>query len=325
MRTNNQSSVISPFVFSGTSLCDMFKTKERCFKSALQRENCWMQKQGKGINGIPFEPQWIRDEKYVHHRTALPSWMKYDQENTPSVTCDVIKNYAEEFDQLVVFNEGFLPEGGKLCKDFSNLIIFREPMARILSSFQHVYATCNQENSKVCQKMIEQPFNENGTNYFNVTFTANWLDIISDNYYTRALNEQMVFKKGQGLVINEKGQEHFQNALHNLRDFDWVFLLQSDDTEEALHRQMIIDHGLGLYGLEMPHSRSREKLNKDVAEIKIRPDDYEALIKRNKFDMKLWEEAKKLNALDISSLERLKEVQENRDMDSEQCCGFVCK
>ena len=87
--------------------------------------------------------------------------------------------------------------------------------------------------------------------------------------------------------------------------------------------QMIIEHGLGLYGMELPYSRPAKQ---SVSKITIHPgDDYKRLVKRNEFDMKLWEEAKKLNNINMISLERLAKLQQKRVMNSEQCCGFVCK
>ena len=81
-----------------------------------------------------------------------------------------------------------------------------------------------------------------------------------------------------------------------------------------------------LYGMEMPHSRARKDIDGSLGStLTFHPDDLEALMKRNEFDLKLWEEAQKLHALDISSLERLAKIQEKRVMNSENCCGFVCK
>ena len=64
-----------------------------------------------------------------------------------------------------------------------------------------------------------------------------------------------MFSQAGGLIDNKNGQEFFANASLNLSSFDWIMLIQRDDDNEALHRQMIIEHGLGLYGMELPHSR----------------------------------------------------------------------
>ncbi len=315
----------------------MFKTKARCYKPSegSEKENCWL-RHAQDLKDIPFSAHWIREEKFNDIGKAMPHRMAIDPKRLPSTTftCEAVQNYLHDYNQLVVFDESYLPaeEGGdgKLCQQFNNVIIFREPISRILSHFQHLYNACDSKRSKdSCDKMIRQPIKKNKPKYFNVTLMTNWFDIISDNYYTRSLNDKRGFIQAEGMVDDGYGKELFNNALENLRDFDWVILLQSGNyTEDGMNRQKIIEHGLGLYDMEMHHERSRQNMTGDAAigsDIFLHPDDYEALIKRNKFDMDLWEEAKKLHALDVSSLERLKKMQEKRVMDSDKCCGFVCK
>ena len=93
----------------------------------------------------------------------------------------------------------------------------------------------------------------------------------------------------------------FPVANHSLHSLDWIALMGSEDEEEELHRNELFRYGAGLDGNKtMIHARAsgtpKESLLSDP--------DY--LRKLNSLDYKLWEEAKKLNRLDLISIQRMK-------------------
>ncbi len=275
--------------------------------------------------------------------------MEYDETNTPSSSCQDIKQYLTKWNQLVAISENWLPKGGRLCQnDFSNVLVFREPMSRILSHYKHLFHVCNHKKSNAqCQKMLllqskhqeeqlekDQEEEDHGEQrkpnletkqYFNVTYMMEQFDILSDNYYVRSLNNQSVYKEVSPLLENELRDKYFHLALKNLRSFDWIILLQSDNDKkqdlELKNTELIIQQGLALYDIEYPHSR--HSINPSIGGIKFASGDYDKIAMRNQLDLKLWEEARRLNSLDVSSLRRLKDLGD-RKIGSGQCCGSIC-
>ena len=309
----------------GTSLCDLLK-EEQCFISPHNpNANCWSNRYRTQV--IDLGPQWQRKKK--SEAFGFPEWVLYNETAVPSSSCDQIVQYLQDNNQKVAMSENWLPEGGNLCQNyFSNIVVIRDPMRRVLSHYQHLYRACMSKKTTKglkrdqCHQMLHGGiWNEESKNYFNLTFMMEWFDIVSDNYYVRSLNDQSVYKEPFGM--NGKGGMYLQHALRNLRNFDWIILIQSGNDEEDINRELIIKYGLGL---ENDFGISRKKREKK-SDIILRENDYKIMKKLNKYDQKIWSEAKRLNSLDVISLKKYAEYDTDwskKRSSHIECCGRIC-
>lgn len=303
----------------GTSLCDLMKA-EKCFYPPDRegKANCWAyQYRSKSID---LGTQWVRKNYSTRGVTThfeLPSWMLYDEENTPSSSCNDIRDYLSRYNHTIAMSENWLPKSGVCTNDFLNVIIFRHPLDRLLSHYRHIYNECKHKSGRMsCSQMLLD-----GGEYFDVDYMNETFDIITDNFYTRSLNGQNVYSSPSSLP-----DYHLDHARENLRDFDWILLLGLEFENST---QEILEEGVGLR-TPLPTSRQAGNTKKTI---RFRSQDLQRLRKMNKLDFRLWEEAKRLHQLDLISIrkmksasplewhERLKITDKNR---RQGCCGVVC-
>ena len=293
-------------------MCTLFKDAH-CFTppNSKPNANCWAPEYKKKF-GISFGPQWYRKE--TTNSFTLPAWMKYDTMDVPSSSCREIKNFLLNSSQKVAMSENWLPKGGFLCDDiFINIFPMRNPINRLLSHYQHIFSACLKSNDykKDCDKML---YNEH---YFNVTFMSKTFDIITDNYYTRSLNDQLVYSQPFGM--NGNSDRFFLQAKENLNRFDWIILL--GNSNHSKNMDLITKRGLGFCNHSFGIQRKR---NKHIASIGFRHTDLQQLKRLNKYDIKLWTEAEQLNKLDLASIRKYMQYQRIVSIENKSFYHRIC-
>jgi len=291
--------------------------------------NCWARRYKS--HTVDFGPQWQR--KQYSEELKMKDWVYFYEHETPSSACSDIRHHLHHQNQTLAMSENWLPKGGNLCQqDFSNVIVVRDPIKRMSSHYQHLFEECIRGKKGVqkekCLQMIQGgTLNENGINYFNITFMIKWFDIISDNYYLRSINDQNIYKKPFGM--EGKGNEYLKMALDNLHNFDWVMVLHDGQAdEEIINTDLITRQGLGLKQ-KFGHSRKQKGISKNI---RLDAKDVEKLKEVNKYDEVIWQEAKRLNALDVYSLKKLTQngldpfrgMQNISSGGESKCCGRIC-
>ena len=112
-----------------------------------------------------------------------------------------------------------------------------------------------------------------------------------------------------------------------MQKIDWILLLDGKNENESENNDLLLQQGLGLSS-GLPHSRPNPGAN-------LNPLDRSYLETVNKFDLRLWEEAHKLNTLDVYSLQQLQNYggevwhtfyskKEELFNNPSRCCGNVC-
>jgi hypothetical protein len=299
---------------------------EKCFypPDRQGKANCWAYQYQ--TNFIDLGTQWVRQNYGTKGSGAgggiidfqLPSWMLYDEENTPSSSCNDIRDYLSRYNHSIAMSENWLPKSGVCTQDFLNIIIFRHPMDRLLSHYRHIYNECIRKSGgpMSCSQMVMD-----GGEYFDVDFMIETFDIITDNYYTRSLNGQSVYSSPSSLP-----EYHLDSARENLRDFDWILLLGSEFENST---QEILQEGVGL-SRPLPISRQADRAKKTI---RFRPQDLQRLEKMNELDFELWKEAKRLHRLDLISIRKMrsasplvwyKRLSAKEKNSKKGCCGVVC-
>ncbi len=294
------------------------------------KANCWSPEYKQMGVPVSLGPQWLRKKSCKEFN--LPKWMSYDEKNVPSSSCDTLVQFLERSRQKVAMSENWLPVGGTLCQhQFVSVLVMRHPVRRILSHYQHIFNICMKSNpfeSAICLTMLNNQVWDRGNQaYFNISVTSKSFDIITDNYYMRSLSDQSVYK--EPYQMNGRSEEYFQQAMNNLRSFDWIILLDNDtddDFDNNMNRDLIIRYGLGLHH-DFGFSRKRSETNSDVSHIDLLQQDFEDLMEINKYDLQLWHEAKRLSYLDVIYINRSMQYYDNARNQIEHsmnCCGHIC-
>jgi hypothetical protein len=317
-------------------LCDRFK-EEKCYIpfDKLGKHNCWANEYK--TEHLDLGPQWVRKE--TANMLGFKRWVNYDENVFHSPLCSDLLEYLRKRGQMVAMSENTIPMDG-ICQDsMTSLIIIRDPMSRIISHFRHLLTSF--DSSKKCQdtsyasnstgttcpsliKSIGTNSSDDDIKYFNITTMINYFDIMADNFYMRSLNDASVY--GQALGFDGNADTYLDQALHNLRKFDWVMVLGSQQMDESKSNDLILKNGLGLDG-----GLGKSRVAKGGQLIQLTKEDEHILRKLNSYDETIWEEAKKLNALDIISLQQLLnhggDRWKERVIDAKntsRCCGYVC-
>mmetsp|Transcript_17017 Transcript_17017/g.18929 ORF Transcript_17017/g.18929 Transcript_17017/m.18929 type:complete len:412 (+) Transcript_17017:147-1382(+) len=288
----------------GTSLCDLFRS-EKCSTSPSFSANCHL---------AMTAPQWMRKKKVLE--LNLPLWMAVSENSQPN-TCESIALELEETNLTAVMNENWLP-GGHVCEGkFMNTISVRNPMARILSHYNHVYELCLATRKNSCIQFLVDGSLQGDKRVFNVSFLENALDIISDNYYTRMLNNRTVYLSDS--EFHGQRNSVLNKALDNLQKFDWVLLHGSGNNQENIDNNIIVKNGLGMRrGLRLSRSKN---INTTTA---VSSAHEEYLRDKNDLDNYIWQEAQRLHSLDIESIRLMKKYGGDFHKTPKKCCGKIC-
>jgi len=288
----------------GTSLCKLFRS-ENCSTLPRISENCHLATTG---------PQWVRTK--IRRQFNLPHWMWVSGDSQPN-SCEGIALELEETNLTAVMNENWLP-GGHVCEGkFINTILVRNPIARILSHYNEVYEGCLQVRRKSCIQFLVDGSLKGDKKVFNVSFLENALDIISNNYYTRMLNNRTVYLSDS--EFHGQRNSVLNKALDNLQKFDWVLLHGSGNNQENIENDIIVMDGLGMSkGLGL----SRSKNSETTTAISLAHEEY--LREKNDLDNYIWQEAQRLHSLDIESIRLMKKYGGDFHKKPDKCCGNIC-
>eukprot|EP00966_Prymnesium_polylepis_P249236 5762229-Prymnesium_polylepis.1 len=213
--------------------------------------------------------------------------------------------------------------------------LFRKPLARLHSHYRHVMSSVTgfqREQRRAAPLFAPERIylrtkqhgpasdglqREPALPAFNVSYIApKLLQTISDNYYTRSLAGRSAWRTPFG----ELNATHLAAAQRVLRSLDWVLVLESRSTP------LILERGLGLGDGVLPHERHTTKDTADFAS-----SDVQYLSQLNRFDIELYDEAVRLNMLDLKSLEALKLhapeafAQVRGGGKGPRCCGYTCQ
>jgi len=250
-------------------------------------------------------------------------------ERVQGFNCSSFQGAMERQGRLALESEWVVPfeaqqqqqhAGGGGCRKLVNSIIFREPMARILSHYKHLELLAR-GGTKKKMKM------KGNNRIFNVDFMTKVFDVLSDNYYTRSLVAHGIYEwehTNQTLTQHpEAWTKIWPTANASLHNMDWVMLMGSSNESEEADRNLIIRNGLGL-AVNLGHNRTGSTKQKQS-----KLSDEQRLRDMNALDYKLWEEALELNRLDVVSLNRMKPYYEaaleaTKLERNDHCCGLVC-
>jgi hypothetical protein len=311
-------------IILGTAVCTLFQN-QTCGKLPTY---CWQ-----STPTFSQKPLWLR--KSEKEFIPYPSWL-YPARQRGSTTCGELVKDLSDSHRLLTMPENFLPDEGVCEHDFLSSIAIRDPIERLQSHYDHLIKECfwkfnkQNETTSPCYK----PFigREDGPHRkYNITLTARYFDIVTDNYLLRSLNNQSGYLQPFG--FDGKGEQFFQNSMESLRKFDWILITDSTYEPKAVENDQILMQGLGLTeGLRAVRVSPRHKLT-DADPYSFRPDDLRYLKDLNEFDIRIWQEAHRLHALDVESLRRLALYSEtlsyvsekkNNNTVRELCCGHIC-
>jgi hypothetical protein len=315
---------------AGTALCGSMR--DACAQE--KKADCLLQP-------LKMRPYWYRNNKQTSEMGSQPwgrllPWFR-------DVTCRELEKKMGWANWKVVMSERNIPfakiQSGKLqplCTKFVNSINFRDPVGRIESHYQHLFRNCqetmrrNKEPESNCNQLF---YTTEEGDKFNVPKLVKIYDILSDNYYTRSLNPEWVYKWQASSSIPTLSQHPkamseilpFANA--SLHAFDWVFLVKSGpEQEEAEKNDLVFRYGMGF-----PNSTLRyfghsgkvtpfEETGKTLSDVSL-------LRRIQSLDYLLFEEAKRLHRLDVIASERMKphiEALMARIQGNQRCCGSTC-
>ena len=310
----------------GSSLCDL-----------LRKQKCWKMRRPKNCQDKPrefdFSPIWYRKSINPTYKMNFPPWafITDNTNNRDDVQCEEIANYLNRTQQGVIMSENYLPNYGTPCDDgqFSNFIMLREPMERLLSHYNHIFPLgCNMDGPQTrnfCKSLLLNTTADNKIHVFNATLLAQAFDVITDNYYTRSLNNKEVYISPFGLTLPgqnqtlQAGKDVLDQALQNLHKFDWVLLLGYHKGNEA-----ILTDGLG-FPRGMGFSNVRGSKNNTF----LTNAGNQYLESINTLDQRIWREAQMLHALDVISIKKMQQSNFSSSnpyqSESKRCCGNICR
>lgn len=234
-------------------------------------------------------------------------------------------------ESIIPFEDNHVLEGG--CNSFVGSIMFREPVARIQSHYQHLRQVCHYDDFK--NKLAGYNDKTKAVN-FNLPFMKKAFDVVSDNYYARSLTGHSFYEWEGNASIPSLNQhpEALTRVLPianaSLHAFDWVMVMGSGKKGEAKDHNTIISNGLGLTS-----TKGYKKTNigrKATKVAKLSEEDKAALKNLNSLDYVLWNEAKELNRLDLISIHRMMpykdaftQAMKDQKANRKDCCGYVCR
>jgi len=202
-------------------------------------------------------------------------------------------------------NENYLIAEG-LCPQFWNFVVFRHPIARVLSHLSMLngnQATWKDEPYKASHPPV------------NPDALFKQLPILTNNYFIRVLLGSKVF----GLPFGAITATHLEQAKHVIEGFDVLFVMDEDHPsllESDLHRTL----GWSSSGINATESRVgetdeyRQLLNWNRAQ-------WDALEAANSLDLQLFQHAQALHHLDQQVFQHSAFSKLSAKMPTETC-GF---
>lgn len=169
-------------------------------------------------------------------------------------------------------NENFLPDG-PLSADFENVLIVRAPIHRLASHIAEIWLHNGSSDAASRLSLGE--------------ITANW-PWLADNYLSRSLSGASVFQKKFGTLT----QTEFLIAAKTMREFDNIFVMDKDLTQEVEHhyqwscKKVKGRKNSGAGGTSSIVKRWQENWPTE---------DWEKLVEINRFDITLFNDAQKIS------------------------------
>ena len=323
----------------GTSFCKGVERQHGCMSASFNTDigGCWTPDFDDGPRWIPEEairplrPSYAMDGPMTQRRYSTSSG--YD-------ACLVRKKWADGNRVNLMATETSLSEStvkhGVCNSTMTTLTLLRDPVARLHAHYRHVVRLVSNlqadqgkraplfspervyKSTAPDANTTATPSTAKWLPEFNVTYLATrLLPRVSDNFYTRTFAGETAWRTPFGALT----ESHLAVALSTLRSLDWVILLGDTNT------QLLLERGLGLADGLLPHERQGEM---DTAAFP--PHDIRFLSQVNRFDQLLFNEAMRLNALDVASLKALQIwapetflAARSPIAEGFSCCGYACQ
>jgi len=232
----------------------------------------------------------------------------------------------------VLEDDGLDPE---CTRWFVTSLLVRPPIARILSHFEEIDQPWYLNPRKAVYSHYDTSTDE-WVQTYNVTYFAETVPIITDNYITRMLGGREAFEAPLGMV-NEK---HAARAMRTLRSVEWILDLAapSNETDFVLQRGIGLAHGL-VHSSEHTSS-ANAKMNplSNNPNTTLSDKDRRWLDALNVYDDRIYKEAQTLQKLDLRSVQLMQGQMSSlaastgaqqagggsRMPRTESCCGYAC-
>lgn len=219
------------------------------------------------------QPQWGFHD--------LPqAFMIYNESDIHQTDCQELADVSKTRGIDVEGNENYLPSYG-LCSQFYNVMIFRDPIMRLLSHL----VTINGRDREGEDRLMNHTMNR---------VIEQWPQIV-DNFYTRNLAGYDAFKLPFGKIT----EEHLKVAKARLAQFDEIFIADASLAYD-MHNRLgwdCVSHTSAV-GLGRTNTVQGNKLEfAEELRGKWGDEQYKHLIEINNFDVQLFKQALLLNSV----------------------------
>ncbi|GAX84436.1 hypothetical protein CEUSTIGMA_g11856.t1 [Chlamydomonas eustigma] len=289
----------------GTNMCMSAEGNGCTTESFSERHNCL-------IKEFNDEPHWASasGHKYVQYSMKearnTPWFVNYGKERRVDVTCVERLNLMVQNNWTFYSNEYTLPAGEPtLCKQFVNVIMFREPLTRLASQISWIQKLYMQLHNTTD---LSRAFKDRTTGFWERLLPA-----AVNNYYIRSL----------------LGEQYFSTPLKSVRTSDtelaMLEVMQHDLLLMLEHKEfndVVLKVGMGWqHSIIDDKIRSSSELKEDVS----MPLDFEKMIEHNAPDVKLHQFAEQLQVLDVLLFKFIKLADDNLGLQniSTQPCGYI--
>ncbi|MEW5314254.1 MAG: hypothetical protein WDW38_005765 [Sanguina aurantia] len=260
----------------------------------------------------------------INENVTTPEWARFGStRHSPVTSCAGRVQHLQENRWNFYANE-YTPMGGEfqgpnsfrhvhLCKPLFNVLIFREPVHRLMSHLDFIL---------FCYTRYVRPFNDA---YIQGRDSAWWRQMAPaplDNYMTRSMLGDAVFNLPTGYLQDK----HMQAARLVLQQYDVLLLLSAPPGE----MQLGFNFGLAWQvDLRARQDRSSSKLMSPTAWRRFIPRDFASVVARHTLDAQLYAHALVLSRLDTLVWEAAAslgmhpvQVARGRHADQQFVCGY---
>ncbi|KAL6760760.1 hypothetical protein V8C86DRAFT_2547987 [Haematococcus lacustris] len=292
----------------GTNLCQSAETNGCQTESFGERQNCMVRK-------FFDQPRWVATPEHKRVESRLtgkaavshPWFVNFQSDKRAQLGCAARWALLKEQGWNFYANEFTLPPGEQsLCKEFVNLLMFREPLARLssqISWIQKLYKTLSGK-----ERDIRKAFSDRSSAFWERLLPAG-----VNNYYIRSL----------------LGSQYFEHPIKPIDDS----LVQQAKVQVLLHDLLLtlenkpfndITLKVGL-GWEFSLQDGNIRSSHDIADEITMPTDYELLKARNLPDVQVYKFARELQALDVLLFNFVQLLDSKLGLQnlSTQQCGYV--
>ncbi|KAG1671065.1 hypothetical protein FOA52_000736 [Chlamydomonas sp. UWO 241] len=264
----------------GTNMCMAAESNGCTTEGFDERVNCL-------IRRFWDEPRWatFATHKMVQYsagnRTARPWYVNFGRQrrNENETSCQQRAEYLRQMRWNFHANEFTTPRGEPVCKQFVNVIMFRDPIARLRSQISWI------------QKLYKGVYNGSDVSaVFRGRTSLFWERLVPaavNNYYIRSLLGPRFFEP----PLPPINTTHVQQALLEVLQHDLLLVLERKAYTDAVLR-------VGL-GWRSSIGDDRVRSSGDLLDEVAMPIDYEKLKARNAPDVEVQRLAVSVQALDV--------------------------